>query len=114
MNRGILDRLAAATIALVAVCASAALRADEIKLPAPASQAIDFGRDIRPIFAAHCHQCHGSQKQESGFRLDRREAALGGADRGDPPIIPGKSAESPLVHFVAGADRDMLMPPKGE
>ena len=42
----------------------------------------------------------------------RRSAALRGGDLG-PDIIPGRSAESPLVSFVAGLEPDMLMPPRG-
>ena len=63
---------------------------------------------------AHCYPCHGPQKQESGFRLDRKSAALGVADQGESPIVSGKSAESPLVRFVSGFNPDTLMPPKGK
>ena len=81
-------------------------------LPAPSDRPVDFARDIEPIFAAHCYACHGAEKQKSEFRLDVREAALTGGESGEKAIVPGKSAESPLVRFVAGLDPDMLMPPK--
>lgn len=74
---------------------------------------VDFERDVQPIFAAHCHACHGPEKQESNFRLDVKSRALGTADFGDPPIIPGNSAGSPLIEFVSGDDPDFLMPPEG-
>src|SRR5262249_22982681 len=35
-------------------------------------------------------------------------------DEHAPNIIPGKSAASPLVKFVAGLDPDVKMPPKGK
>src|SRR5262245_44122093 len=87
--------------------------ADEQPLPAAAARKVDFVVDIRPILAKHCYACHGPTKQESGYRLDRKQAALGMADRGERPIVPGKSGESSLVRFVSGADEETVMPPKG-
>ena len=79
----------------------------------PRVHATDFTRDIQPIFAKHCVSCHGPEKQKGGLRLDARAAALKGGDDGKV-IIAGKSAESRLVQFVAGLDKDKVMPPKGE
>ncbi len=31
----------------------------------------DFARDIRPLLARHCHDCHGEAVQESGLNLER-------------------------------------------
>jgi hypothetical protein len=73
---------------------------------------IDFGEDVRPIFEQHCYGCHGPVKQESGFRLDIRSRALGTADIGQPPIVPGNASHSPLIQFVAGTG-DLVMPPEG-
>ncbi|MDC0935967.1 DUF1553 domain-containing protein [Pirellulales bacterium] len=75
---------------------------------------VDFAGQVQPIFAAHCYACHGPDKQESNFRLDVRATALGKADSGPPPIVPGKSDASPLIRFVSGADEDHVMPPPGE
>src|SRR6187551_2974582 len=30
----------------------------------------DFTRDVRPILEQHCYECHGPEKQKSGYRLD--------------------------------------------
>ena len=86
---------------------------DAAKLPPATSRPIDFTKDIRPIFEAHCYQCHGPEKQKSDFRLDVKSFALKGGEHGQD-IIPGKSAQSPLIHFVAGLVEDMRMPPKGD
>ncbi len=76
--------------------------------------AVDFVRDIRPIFEKHCYECHGAEKQKNDYRLDIKSVALtGGADHA-PNIIAGKSAESPLFRFVSGADKDLTMPPKSK
>jgi hypothetical protein len=74
--------------------------------------AVDFVREVRPIFEKHCYECHGAQKQKNGFRLDVRQAALRGGDEHAPDIVPGRSAMSPLYRFVSGEDHDLLMPPK--
>ena len=91
-----------------------ALGIDVSELPPPTSRTIDFTREIKPIFEAHCVSCHGSDKQRSGFRLDQKSAAMRGGENHAPDIIPGKSAESPLIHFVAGLVPEMVMPQKGE
>src|SRR5262245_8665453 len=82
-------------------------------LPPPASRAVDFKREIQPLFAERCYSCHGVDKQKGGLRLDRKIDALTGGDSGKV-IAPGKSAESLLIQNVAGLDPDNLMPPKGK
>ena len=92
---------------------SSVVPVDVARLPAIADRAIDFTRDIQPLFSARCVKCHGTEKQKGGLRLDVRSAALKGGDSG-PAMIEGKSAESRLIHLVAGLEKDSLMPPKGE
>jgi hypothetical protein len=80
----------------------------EPRLPPPATQRIDYARDVRPILAASCYSCHGDKKRKGDLRLDRKASAL----RGEI-IVPGKSADSPLIQRVAALDADRKMPPKG-
>lgn len=75
---------------------------------------VDFVRDVRPIFAKHCYECHGEMKHKGGLRLDVKAAALKGGDNEGPNIIPGKATESSLIHLVTSSDEDEMMPPKGE
>jgi mono/diheme cytochrome c family protein len=82
--------------------------------PEPADRSVDFARDVQPIFALHCYRCHGPELQESNYRLDVKQAALGEADFGEPAIVPGKSDESPLIQYVAADDDDFAMPPEGD
>src|SRR5213592_2535600 len=85
---------------------STAAAVDESALPPAASQPVDYERDIKPIFENSCFRCHGPERPKSHFRLDNREAALKGGDNG-VDIIPGKSAQSPLIHYVARLVADM-------
>ncbi len=82
-------------------------------LPPAATRPIDFAKDIRPIFARACYSCHGPAKQRSDFRLDVKADGLRGGILG-AAIVPGKSAASPLIRYVAGRDKEIVMPPKGE
>ncbi|HSH92750.1 MAG TPA: DUF1553 domain-containing protein [Roseimicrobium sp.] len=79
-----------------------------------AAESVDFVRDIRPILNKACLSCHGPEKQKNGYRVDVKEIALKGGDTHGVAIVPGKSAESPLIQYVSGKVEDMLMPPKGD
>jgi len=104
-------RRAVTCLALVAVGLGGVFAGPK-DLPPPADRRIDFDRDVRPIFIKACLSCHGPDKQRGGLRLDTR-AALKGGDSG-PVLAAGKSADSLLVHLVAGVEADRVMPPKGE
>ncbi|HEV3486678.1 MAG TPA: DUF1549 domain-containing protein, partial [Vicinamibacterales bacterium] len=75
---------------------------------APA-QPVDYVRDIQPLFAKYCYECHGSQKARGRLRLDLRAAALKGGMTG-PAIVPGNSEWSPLVRRLLGLDGEDQMP----
>lgn len=90
-----------------------AAEVDPAKLPPPANRAVDFLRDVQPILTNSCLRCHGPERPKSQFRLDGREVSLKGGDNGIA-IVPGKSAESRLIHFVARLVPDMEMPPDGK
>jgi len=82
-------------------------------LPSAYEGVVEFSPDIEPILKANCYSCHGPKKQKGGLRLDSQKSALLGGDEGKV-IVPGKSAESKLIHVIAGFEEDKLMPPKGE
>ena len=75
--------------------------------------AADFLRDVQPILAEHCTQCHGVDEKErkSGLRLDQRDAALKGGDSGTAAIVPGKPDKSELIRRITSTDPDEVMPP---
>ena len=73
------------------------------------AQPVDFVKQVEPILAAKCYGCHGPAKQTSGVRLDDGPSALAGG-YGGKVILPGKSADSPLIHRVTGANGLKAMP----
>lgn len=85
---------------------------DPDRLPAPAPVRIDYEGDVLPIFENACFRCHAGERPKSGYRLTDRESALQGGDLG-VAIIPGDSANSPLIHYVARLVEDLEMPPAG-
>jgi hypothetical protein len=82
------------------------------QLPPPASHAIDFAKEVKPIFEASCIKCHGRGRTKGEFRIDTRETLLKGGESG-AAVVPGKSAESRLIALVQGVDPDEVMPKKG-
>lgn len=82
---------------------------------APISSAapVDFRRDVQPLIAERCLNCHGPKKQKGGLRLDLKNAAFKGGDSGEAAIVPGESSRSRLFQLVNSHD-DERMPPNGE
>ena len=74
--------------------------------------AADFQADIEPIFHERCYMCHGPANQMSGFRLDRKDAALKGGYSG-AVIVPGDAAGSKLVERISSDKDNFKMPPAG-
>lgn len=81
-------------------------------LPINPGRAIDFEKDISPIFEQRCHSCHGPNQQKARLRLDNRKIVFQGGHSG-PAVIPGKSLESLLFKKITGTQRPQ-MPPTGE
>jgi mono/diheme cytochrome c family protein len=79
--------------------------------PTPEAVAF-FEKEVRPLFAERCQKCHGPKKQESGLRLDSREAMLRGGSNG-PAVVPGQPDRSLLLAAVRHQG-DLRMPPNGK
>jgi hypothetical protein len=80
---------------------------------APAEQGvIRFNRDIRPILADKCFQCHGpdAQKRKGDLRLDRRddESDISGAES---VLVAGDIDDSELIQRITADDANERMPP---
>jgi len=78
-----------------------------LTLSTTSALAVDFVREVRPIFERHCYECHGAEKQKNDYRLDIKSVAL-------KHVKAGQSAESTLFRFVSGLEKDTPMPPKSK
>ncbi|HKQ90260.1 MAG TPA: DUF1553 domain-containing protein [Blastocatellia bacterium] len=80
--------------------------------PAGLQRRVDFKRQIEPIFARSCYQCHGAKKAMGQLRLDGKESALKGGLSG-AAIIPGDGKQSLLVKRILGEGAEARMPMGG-
>jgi hypothetical protein len=79
----------------------------------PAAAAVDFARDVKPIFDRSCASCHGGKLQLGQLRLDARNIVLEGGVSGKT-VVAGKPGESELYRRVAGVGERARMPMGGE
>ena len=77
-------------------------------VPSLANAQISFNRDVRPILAEHCWQCHGFDEgaRKAGLRLDAREPAVNAAESGKTAVVPGKPELSELIQRITSDSSD--------
>ncbi len=75
---------------------------------------VDFNRDVRPILAARCFNCHGpdAESRKAGLRLDDPHEAKASRD-GHAAIVAGDPDASEVWRRLLSEDPDERMPPKG-
>ena len=81
---------------------------------APTAEQVEFfEKQIRPLLADHCYECHsaGAKKIKGGLVLDSRAGVQKGGDNG-AVLTPGDADASALIEAVRHADEDTAMPPK--
>lgn len=102
----------ALALTLVAATAADKKKPDISKLPAPAAtKGLTYDKDIKPLLEKSCLKCHGAEKPKSKYRVDSREALIKGGDSEEAAVVPGKSDQSHIVHYVADLVEEMEMPP---
>jgi len=76
----------------------------------PTSVKVDYNRDVRPILADHCFQCHGPDagKRKADLRFDIDTTKQ---QRERPVFVPGKPEESELIRRLTAEDAQDRMPP---
>src|SRR5262245_10867668 len=83
--------------------------------PAAAGRAVSYLKEVRPILAQHCFQCHGPDEaaRKAKLRLDLKDDAL--AERGDKHVFaPGSPDGSLAWERITSADDAERMPPPGK
>ncbi|MEX0742699.1 MAG: DUF1549 domain-containing protein, partial [Phycisphaeraceae bacterium] len=77
-------------------------------------QALEFfEREVRPLLAERCFECHGVQRQRSDFRIDHIQFILEGGEAG-PALTPGDAEQSRLIKAIRYDDVDLQMPPRSK
>jgi hypothetical protein len=81
--------------------------------PKPDAAAFEFfEKQVRPVLAEHCYECHGPKKQSADLRLDTQAGLLKGSENG-PVVVADEPDKSPLIKAVR-RQGDVKMPPKTE
>ena len=83
-------------VIFLALVASTALAADD---DAQREALKFFEKDVRPLLAKRCYECHGEKKQKGGLRADHITHLKAGGDSG-PALVPGKPDESPMIEAI--------------
>src|SRR5687768_12333867 len=73
---------------------------------------VDFQKDIAPIFAEYCLECHGPDKVKGGLNLASRDGILKELESGNVAIKSGKPEESALLARLLSTDDEEIMPPR--
>ena len=95
-------------IAALWMLALSAVRANE-----PSAAGLEFfEKNVRPIFAEHCYECHGGEDIKGGLRLNSSAGWIKGGDSG-PAVVAGNPDESLLVEAIRYGG-NVEMPPTGK
>jgi hypothetical protein len=102
-------RLCQSVCALLLFLAAMPGKGAETKQVAPA---VNYDRDIRPIFSDTCFKCHGPDagKRKAKLRLDTKSGAYAEQD-GHAAIAPGDLTKSEAWRRINATGTDDLMPP---
>jgi mono/diheme cytochrome c family protein len=75
-----------------------------------------FSRDIAPVLAEHCTDCHGGTNPRANLSLETFRGLLDGGDS-ELALLPGKGADSLIVRKLKGDAGDRMplqRPPLGD
>jgi mono/diheme cytochrome c family protein len=99
--------------AALAVFCSPRISAAEPTVEPAAAELEFFEKQIRPLLAQHCYECHGAKKSQANLRLDVAAGWLRGGDSG-PAVVPKAPDESLLVQAIEYDGDSVEMPPTGK
>ena len=73
-----------------------------------------FEKNIRPLLAKNCYQCHSARdgKFKGGLALDTQAGLAAGGDSG--PVIVGKDPKKSSLWLAVRHSGELKMPPKGK
>lgn len=99
-------------IATFLITGSCHLSGRPVTAAEPASDVVQFNRDVRPILSDHCFQCHGpDQKNRKGdLRFDQEDTLTTGP-AGEALVVAEKPDESEFYRRLISEEPEVQMPP---
>lgn len=96
-----------ASLALLALTSAGSVQAQDV------AKKVDFAREVKPILANHCWNCHGPDEKtrQAGLRLDDQTSATSTLESGMAAIVPSDASKSSLLARIDTDDHSLLMPP---
>ncbi|TWT64766.1 Planctomycete cytochrome C [Allorhodopirellula solitaria] len=113
---GATARLASSLVVSVAMASCCLANDISVAGETPSADPVDlefFEKEVRPLLAEHCFECHGSQSEtlQAGLQVDNRASLLEGGDSG-AALIPGDADGSLIIEAVRYESYEM--PPEGK
>ncbi len=78
------------------------------------AHAADYSRDIQPLLAEHCLECHGPDDSKGGLVLTTLAGAVKELKSGAHGIVPGRPEASEIIARITTGDLEERMPPKAK
>ncbi|MDZ4287367.1 MAG: c-type cytochrome domain-containing protein [Prosthecobacter sp.] len=75
---------------------------------------VSFSKQIAPILADQCLECHRAEKAKGSYRLDTFERLMKTGDSDELPIVAGKPGASLLHELITTGDDADRMPKKAD
>jgi WD40 repeat protein len=82
--------------------------------PAPPPAAVSYYKDVRPIFVQHCQGCHQPARAQGGYVMTTYADLLKKGDGENPPLVPGKTAQSEIIAQITPQAGKPPRMPKGK
>lgn len=94
-----------AALALLVLPSNTAFSQEDAETEEASSGIVDFVRDVRPILAGKCIECHGPDDAKNDWRADEEDSVISYLEAGD------LESSSLWTDYLLTDDEDMHMPP---
>lgn len=77
-------------------------------------RAVDFQKDVFPLLAERCLDCHDTATRKGGIGLESFYHAHRPTDAGEAIVVPGDLQKSVILRVITATDPKKRMPSKGD
>ena len=102
MSRIRLQNAAVSFTLMIAACFSCSTTLAE-----ESAKAVDYTRQIEPLWRTYCNGCHNGDEAKGGLNLATFKSLQEGGDSGEKIVVSGKSSESHLWKLLSGTEEPL-------